>query len=518
MRINQLYFLGVILLSTLLTGGCKNTRSLITHYDMPSTEEEYRQHIQSLQAEIAAPRVPYKLTLSQEEMLLDSLLDHERKELLDQYEEEGYFPPARYFFGWQKHMEATQLFKVISHMPKGGIHHLHGSASLTADWIMNKAMATEEAYVYWGPPSEIYKKGQVSVFSLEEVPTGFFRPTALQKSDSSFREYWYDLLTLDSKAEADSVDIWSEFEGYFESVYNFLSYRPVYEAFYRASFLHLMSDGIQHVELRNGFEGMYDLTHDQSYYTADSMIQILQNLEKEMQEQEPAFSLSLIYSNLRRRDTEFIQTDMERAIFLRKKYPDMMKGYDLVGEEDAGHRTGFFAKNWVAIKELEEQYAITLPLYLHNGESNWVTNDNLLDTYLLRSRRIGHGFNLYRFPALWEKLKDRDVCVEICPISNQVLGYIRDLRNHPGYLYIQLGIPVSISSDDPSIFQYKGVSPDYWAVYLAWNLDLSTVKKLCQNSLLYSSLSEERKLQSLAAWERKWDVFVKTSIQDLQSD
>ncbi|MEM7514309.1 MAG: hypothetical protein AAF388_25510 [Bacteroidota bacterium] len=123
---------------------------------------------------------------------------------------------------------------------------------------------------------------------------------------------------------------------------------------------------------------------------------------------------------------------------------------------------------------------------------------------------------MYRYPALWEKLKENDVCIEICPISNQVLGYVQDLRNHPALLYIQLGIPISISSDDPSIFQYKGVTPDYWAIYLAWHLDLATVKKLCQNGIQYSALTEEEKQTSLTFWESKWEAFVSESIHVLQ--
>ena len=481
--------------------------------EYPPNEAVYYKQLYSLKQEGANIRSPYKLPLSEEEHLLDSLLNQEREKMLAVYKERHYFPPARYFFGWKDHMDTTRLFKVFSSMPKGGMLHLHGSASLTADWIIDKAYELEEAYVYWGEPTESLQKGNLRVFLPDQVPTDYYRPQELENRNKDFREEWLDVLTLDYTTDSDSVDIWLEFEGYFNSVYAFLSYRPVYEEYYRASFKRLISDGIQHVELRNALRGLYDLENE---YPSDSIIAIQKRLEKEMQEIDPAFSLRLIYSNLRRLPKDIIQADIENAMLLRKKYPDMVMGYDLVGEEDAGHTTRFFSENWVSLKELTKKHQIDLPFYFHNGESNWADSDNVLDTYLLKSKRIGHGFNLYRYPALWEKLKANDVCIEICPISNQVLGYVRDMRNHPALLYIQLGIPISISSDDPSIFQYKGVTPDYWAIYLAWHLDLATVKKLSQNGIAYSALTEEEKKTSLAFWERKWEAFVSESISILQ--
>jgi adenosine deaminase CECR1 len=68
---------------------------------------------------------------------------------------------------------------------------------------------------------------------------------------------------------------------------------------------------------------------------------------------------------------------------------------------------------------------------LHAGESVERANSNLYDALLLGTKRIGHGFNLALHPHLKEIVKEKQICIECCPISNNVLGYVKDLRCHP---------------------------------------------------------------------------------------
>ena len=139
-------------------------------------------------------------------------------------------------------------------------------------------------------------------------------------------------------------------------------------------------------------------------------------------------------------------------------------------------------------------------------------NDNLFDAVLLGSKRIGHGFNLFRYPILMNMVKKQNICIEVNPISNQVLGYVRDLRLHPAYGYMRDGVNISISSDDPLIFDYEGLSYDYWHIFMAWQLDLKDLKKLSLNGILYSSMTTEEKDKAIKNWESRWHEFVLESL------
>ena len=150
---------------------------------------------------------------------------------------------------------------------------------------------------------------------------------------------------------------------------------------------------------------------------------------------------------------------------------------------------------------------LTLPLYLHSGESNRAENENLYDAILLGASRIGHGVALFKHPRLMELVKERGIAVEVCPLSNQMLGYVPDLRNHPAVLYINAGLPVVLSTDDPAIMRHS-LSHDFYVAFMAWGLDLRSLKQLAMNSLIYSSLSPDEKRAALAVWETRWQAFV----------
>ena len=131
-----------------------------------------------------------------------------------------------------------------------------------------------------------------------------------------------------------------------------------------------------------------------------------------------------------------------------------------------------------------------MPCFFHAGETHQKDITNMHDAVLLNSKRMGHGFQLSLFPNLIKEVISRDICIEACPLSNMVLGYTLDLRNHPVRYLLHHGVQVSISSDDPGFFNYQGVTLDYAYVALAWELDLMDLKQLSLNGIKYSSVTD----------------------------
>lgn len=66
--------------------------------------------------------------------------------------------------------------------------------------------------------------------------------------------------------------------------------------------------------------------------------------------------------------------------------------------------------------------------------------------------RIGHGFRAADDPALVATLRERGVVLEVCPTSNVCTGSVPSLAAHPLRRLWDAGVPLTINSDDPPMF------------------------------------------------------------------
>ena len=69
----------------------------------------------------------------------------------------------------------------------------------------------------------------------------------------------------------------------------------------------------------------------------------------------------------------------------------------------------------------------------------------------LGAERIGHGVRAREDVSIVDLLKQRQMVLEMCPTSNLQTGIIPRFSKHPLFAFHQLGIPVTINTDDPSI-------------------------------------------------------------------
>jgi len=432
-----------------------------------------------------------------------------QKEMLEEYQANHFFPPARNFYPSKKHIESTPLFQLLRQMPKGGILHLHTPAMGDPDWIIDRAIATEEMYVFWEQDTDQFVKGQLYAFPINQVPTGFRQASELDQKEPSFQKELRSLLTFEETMDQDSIDIWKEFEAIFQRINGFVNYDQIFVDYITHGLTILAQDNIQHAELRMSYRNStYALGKKVDRNDFEKFLHAIQRIDKNIKQVDPHFSFNIIHVNLRFRDKAAIWTDIQQVYQNKLDHPYWLRGYDLVAEEDNGHATLYHAKTFLRLDSLEKVHGVELPLYLHDGESCWASVDNLYDAILLGCKRIGHGFNLFRFPNLMKEVKAKKICIEINPLSNQILGYIRDLRLHPASTYLRQGIQCSISSDDPMIFDYHGLSYDYWSIFLAWELDLAALKQLSKNGILFSAMTDDEKKLALIEWEKRWAEFI----------
>ncbi|MEM0993389.1 MAG: hypothetical protein AAF847_08245 [Bacteroidota bacterium] len=481
----------------------------------PKTFEDYQTARQQLVARDQQLSFSYEVQLSAKEQQLDEQMRNIQQQWLERYQSEHFFPPARNFYLSKTHIESHPLFQLLQRMPKGGALHIHAAAIGQADWIIEKAKQLPEMHVYWSTTTDKYTKGQLYAFAADQVPDGFQSVAKLAAKQADFGQEMRALLTFDQSIDRDSVDIWQEFELIFQRIYGFISYEKVYADYITHGLQLLAADQVQHAELRStSFGQLYTIDYTPTAIDIEASVKVLEQIERNMQAIDPDFTFNIIYAGLRFKNRAAIWEEIETIYEFRKRHPKWMRGFDLVAEEDAGNTTLFHAPLFLKLDSMERADQLDLPLYLHDGESNWASSNNLYDAVLLGTKRIGHGLNLFRFPSLLEAVKEKDICLEINPLSNQILGYIRDLRNHPASTYLRRGINCSISSDDPLILDYAGLSYDYWSIYMAWELGLADLKQLSRNGLLYAAVTEEERAKALAVWEARWAVFVEEALGD----
>lgn len=165
---------------------------------------------------------------------------------------------------------------------------------------------------------------------------------------------------------------------------------------------------------------------------------------------------------------------MKIALQRKQNFPQLFSGYDLVAQEDLGRPLSDLAPELVWFRQQTEALNLTIPYFFHAGETLGDGNStdlNLFDAILFNTRRIGHGFSLYKHPNLIRQVIEQNVMVEVCPISNEVLRLNEDILHHPLPAMIAHGIPTAISNDDPAILgqDVAGLSYDFYEAIQAFD-------------------------------------------------
>lgn len=140
------------------------------------------------------------------------------------------------------------------------------------------------------------------------------------------------------------------------------------------------------------------------------------------------------------------------------------------------------------------------PAVIHAGEEGppeyiWEALD------LLQARRIDHGVQCTGDPRLVERLRDEQVPLTVCPLSNVKLRVFDRLEDHNLRELMNAGLHVMINSDDPAYFGGY-LEQNYTETAAALDLDRDDIVRLARNSFTASFLSEDEKRAHLTEIER----------------
>ena len=188
----------------------------------------------------------------------------------------------------------------------------------------------------------------------------------------------------------------------------------------------------------------------------------------------------LIMSYLRHLSEEDAFKTLEQSLPFKKK----IKAVGLDSSEK-GNPPSKFKKVFEA--SVKEGYT---PL-AHAGEEGpaayvWEALD------ILKIKRIDHGNNSLEDEALINEIINRDLALTVCPLSNIALKVVHDLKQHPLKKMMDLGLKVTVNSDDPAYFGGQ-VNQNFIEIQKALNLTKNDLYILAKNSFKYALISEAQK-------------------------
>lgn len=131
-------------------------------------------------------------------------------------------------------------------------------------------------------------------------------------------------------------------------------------------------------------------------------------------------------------------------------------GFDLVGAEDAGRPLKDFTKELLEFRQKCDHGKLDIPFLFHAGETlstGGDTDENLFDAILLKAKRIGHGFALPKHPLALEMIKEQNIAIETCPISNEILHLCPTIEGHSLPILLANNVHCTVNSDNGTYYR-----------------------------------------------------------------
>ncbi|MCZ6830950.1 MAG: adenosine deaminase [Gammaproteobacteria bacterium] len=140
------------------------------------------------------------------------------------------------------------------------------------------------------------------------------------------------------------------------------------------------------------------------------------------------------------------------------------------------------------VAAFERARELGLKLVAHAGEEGppeyvWEALD------ILHVDRIDHGNRALEDSALVERLRNHQVPLTVCPLSNLKLAVVDDLRFHPLKSMLDAGLVTTVNSDDPAYFGGY-LNKNFREIANSLDLSVDEVITLAENSFTASFLPE----------------------------
>jgi adenosine deaminase len=106
--------------------------------------------------------------------------------------------------------------------------------------------------------------------------------------------------------------------------------------------------------------------------------------------------------------------------------------------------------------------------------------------------RIGHGTSAIEDQGLLDYLRENQIPLEMCPTSNLRTGVVKSIRDHPIKAYYDLGIAITVNTDDPKMFG-NSLASEYQLLISQLDFTPDDIRSLISQGVLSSWLPDKSK-------------------------
>ena len=323
---------------------------------------------------------------------------------------------------------------------------------------------------------------------------------------------------------------WVKFNGRTRMMKGLFNYETAYRQYTQRCLQDFVNDNIQYAEIRPNFMHTNQVwsTDGKRQYDNYEIMEIITNecnnfLERRKGSGEPFFQgIKVIYCTPRSFPDHLIKDSLDECLELKRssEIGHMIAGFDLVGDENAGRPLKEHVENLLEFQATCKSEGLEIPFLFHCGETLEMgtdTDGNVVDALLLGSKRIGHGFSLSRHPYIMEKMKKQNICLEVCPISNEILGLTPRIGGHAMYNLLANNVHCTVNSDNGTLFR-SSLSHDFYQVFVGReDFTLHGWRQLIEWSLEHACLNKDECTRVYGEWRKLWDEFLDWILEDYKT-
>ena len=120
-------------------------------------------------------------------------------------------------------------------------------------------------------------------------------------------------------------------------------------------------------------------------------LEMIQGIIDEVKQRVPHFEMTLILTSYKMIGQSHVTKILNHVKIGKERFPDLIAGYDMVNEEEYTPGISKFMPSVLGAQETPGSTQ-NMSTFFHAGETHDRTVTNLHDSFLLNSKRVGHGF------------------------------------------------------------------------------------------------------------------------------